>query len=419
METAAFFELGQKLGGGTTVVPQKKGLLSNQDAFNTILQFLDLPEIVAMLRVSKTAFLMTNSFIKFFLFKHKMIDEINPTFPIEYYYKIWRAYFCRDLIVARLPDGNLIRPLKMNEFTCFSRFSTLGIKDFSTGTKFTAFHLYNGSMVFLKTEEYLNPKFDPAVLWRVNTRQNVKKFHTEANHLIYETESGQLFVIFYEQDTPSSQLSETMLELTLFKPLLLWGASYNHIVLVYEENTAISFQQKPDVVDEEEKIPMNDIQPKNSVKYIKKRIVQELSMVDLTPQDLNAKIRLTDIDGTEGLEITDICVGAKQAYFLDNKCTVYECDFGVLNNHKYKVFPFEPLKKRAIRKIFSGWSYYFAIEQEFFKGISSWSNEEVLKWADKIGFQEYTKIMKHEQVTGEILARAGKRYLIDTLGITR
>ena len=71
---------------------------------------------------------------------------------------------------------------------------------------------------------------------------------------------------------------------------------------------------------------------------------------------------MTDITGLDNIYIVDLCVGSSHAYFVDNSGGVYECDLNVLNNEKYMAFAFEALKKKCIRRVFSGWSYYFAIE---------------------------------------------------------
>ena len=74
---------------------------------------------------------------------------------------------------------------------------------------------------------------------------------------------------------------------------------------------------------------------------------------------------------------------------------------------------------KQIIQIFNGLHSYFAIEKEVILPISEWKNEEVLKWAENIGFEDYVKILKYENVSGKQLANADKTFLIDKLGITK
>lgn len=77
------------------------------------------------------------------------------------------------------------------------------------------------------------------------------------------------------------------------------------------------------------------------------------------------------------------------------------------------------LMGKHIIKVFAGLHSCFAIEKEIILPISEWKNEEVLKWAENIGFDDYVKILKYENVNGKQLANADKNFLIDKLGITK
>ena len=69
--------------------------------------------------------------------------------------------------------------------------------------------------------------------------------------------------------------------------------------------------------------------------------------------------------------------------------------------------------------MFSGLFYYFALETGEVKSIDSWDNAQVLKWSEEIGFNDFTQILKYENVVGSQLANANKNFLIDTLGMNK
>lgn len=357
---------------------------------------------------------MVRTYMKGYLIKNKLVFDINPSTPEDYYYKTWRSTICRELHVASLTGGNLPRPISQSNFQCYTRFLSRGVKDFSIGTKFAAFHLLDDKLVFLKTEEYLNPLHDIDSLWHQNTREKVKSFYTGSKNLMYQTQGGQIYVVFDEADKPSSQFAEAVMEFTLKKPVHFWSASYTFAVFGFNDDVPVESKEKPK--EEEKKDENAQAQPSNTVN---KRVIKAYSLADLTPQDLNATARFTNICGLDDVEIAELCVGSNLAYLVDDKGVLYECDMSGKDAKKFDAAPFEPLKKKPIRHVFTGWSYFFAIEQDFTKGISGWTNEEVLAWANKSGFQDYVKILKYELVNGETLANADRRYIIDTLGITR
>lgn len=57
------------------------------------------------------------------------------------------------------------------------------------------------------------------------------------------------------------------------------------------------------------------------------------------------------------------------------------------------------LKGKTITKIKCGYKHYFAYERKQ-KLTKNWTNGEVLKWAEKEGFDNYLKILQAEKVTG-------------------
>lgn len=104
-------------------------------------------------------------------------------------------------------------------------------------------------MIFLKTEEYMNPLFNMKFINKKNIRKDVKKVFTNTKHLFYLTSSGQLHTIFYTEDKNSHQFTEGLLETSLTHPIRDCAFSYSQAVLVFyppeEEKNEEDDKHKP------------------------------------------------------------------------------------------------------------------------------------------------------------------------------
>ena len=103
-------------------------------------------------------------------------------------------------------------------------------------------------------------------------------------------------------------------------------------------------------------------------------------------------------------------MGRFNCYFLHNQ-TVYE-----LHPNKAKVTVFKPLQKKAIFKLLAGKGHYIAYERVEPLSIN-WKTEDVIKFAQREGFEDYIKIFKAEKVTGRVLLQMDKKYTEEVLGI--
>ena len=55
------------------------------------------------------------------------------------------------------------------------------------------------------------------------------------------------------------------------------------------------------------------------------------------------------------------------------------------------------------------------------KAIHDWNNEELISWLDKLGFSDYTKLVKYNDYSGAefALKAQDKQFLIDNLGLQK
>jgi len=76
------------------------------------------------------------------------------------------------------------------------------------------------------------------------------------------------------------------------------------------------------------------------------------------------------------------------------------------------------LKNKKITKLYSCINSFFAYETKILPSIDTWSNAEIVKWVkSNKDFEEYSNIIKFENVSGKALLKADKGYLIDKLGL--
>jgi len=368
-----------------------------------ILSYLDFTSLMQVLAVSTDFYELSNSYFKHFLITNNLIDHSERQQGADYYLKLFRSFYFREVLAAPLnPQMTSYNELK---FTRYPRCSTKGISKFNLGTKFTVFQLYNQDIIFLTTEEYLNPKFDLNSISKKNIRKNVTKFFTESKHLCYLTKTGQVFVIFYDQTKPSHEFGEGVLEYTLTHPVRDCEFSYTKAVLLCD----VPKKEQENKPEEE----------KEGSSKAKKQEIKVWNINELSPETLNDPARIVEAQGLDEEDIRDFCVGNTAAYFTTSKGVTYECDLSATNNNKFMIFPYNYLKSKNIKRLFCGVNYFMALEQEEVKPIDTWTNQEIVAWANTNGFEEYANIIKYENISGKQLMNADKRFLIDVLGVTQ
>src|SRR5689334_8392450 len=120
---------------------------------NEILSYLDFQSLIQLLPVSTDFYNLANTYFKYFLLSNKLItnDEIQTSG--DYFLSLFRSFYSREILLA--PLSNPTSSYSELTFTRYPRCSTLGVKDFAFGSKFTVFQLYNDDIIFLKSDEYV------------------------------------------------------------------------------------------------------------------------------------------------------------------------------------------------------------------------------------------------------------------------
>jgi len=370
--------------------------------------FLDSQSLINSLTVSKDFYDLLNKYFKSFLSENNLIDPTDLPAPDsieeDHYLKLFRSFYTREVLVGTL--SNVKQSYAELQLVRYPRCSTYGVKDFSLGSKFAVFHLFNNDIIFLKSEEYLNPLFNMKNINTKNIRKNVTKFSTNAKDLFYTNTAGHLHTIFYNSDLPSHELTEGVLDLTISHPLKDFEVSYIHAILLLRGPDA-GKKVKPDEEQKEDK----------------KRVIQdvrEFYIQNITPEEFNAPHRIHKIEGIDDQDVSSLQVGNNMAYFITDNYKIYELDFAEINNEKYSASLYKALSNKMIRKIWGGYNHFFVLEQNEIGSIDTWTQTEIVNWVNSYkDFQEFANIIKYENISGTQLLAADKSFLVDRLGMMR
>lgn len=97
-------------------------------------------------------------------------------------------------------------------------------------------------------------------------------------------------------------------------------------------------------------------------------------------------------------------------YLLLNQ-TIYE-----INVKTCTLTPLPDFAGKSIAKILGGKNHFMAWERVT-RPSETWSTEDVIKFAQSEGFEDYINVFRIEKVTGKVLLEMDKKYMEEVLGI--
>lgn len=211
--------------------------LTNNLIFTHVCDYLDRLSVMTLMQVSKdinkagnkyfkTLLNRKNLSIRSHLYANQESDSIK--YNLEY-----RYHYCRDLLVNFLAYPNPIERDSKNSLNVkiYKKLNGKNFSKFAIGHKFSAFLTSENELYLLKTEKLLDPVAKPEYL----LRQNVKKFSASAQNFIYLTTDGQVHIIFYDDQTETSNLFEDTIDLTKNNPIDDIEVSFMYIIMIGKE----------------------------------------------------------------------------------------------------------------------------------------------------------------------------------------
>ena len=351
--------------------------------------------------VSKSIYLLIDDYLQYILIKQKIILlDSNQIFDprtnlligstgLHKYNLVYKHFFYQELKVTILNGKDFDPSNNINT----AKLCPAGIKDFTIGHKFSGFLSYDNTLYYAKTTEFLESKFNILV-----EKKHVKCFTAHRN-IVYLTEFGQIFIIFYQKNLSTSQLEEDLILYTINSPMDSFFSSYNFVVMTRKTFHA-EFKNKTFtnmVVNDE----LDDHTKLNQPIYEETIELYIFDLLDFDLKKINDQNRLRSLSTSqfpEFKELLKVSVGSNISYFLAKDNTLYYCDLRSiisdrLSKEKLELQVFDFFKYKQITHIYSSFLIYFAIEQEKIQRIEYWDNKLVLEWATNIGFVDCVKLL--------------------------
>lgn len=364
---------------------------------SSLCNYLNPKDLFSLSVTSKSMYFMVDEYLSYLLKRKKLIIETNEQIydkngdnlglkSQKKYNLIFKHFFYQELKITVLNNGKEFDPSNnLNLNNIFSK----GIKEFNIGHKFSAFLTYENVLFYAKTQEFLESK-DNVLL----EKRHVKAFTAHRN-IIYLTEFGQVFIIFYQKNRKTHECQEDLILWTLSSPIENLFTSYNFIILqsLYSSEQSIKL-------------------------YV-------FDLLDFQLSKINEEKRLREISLEKCPEFQGMlscAVGSNVAYFISLENGLYVCDLKNIlmdrtTKERIELQPFGFFSNKQITNISSSFLSYFAIEKEKIPSIENWDNASVLKWAEVIGFVDCLKLLKFYKITGKDLLNIERRFLSETLGI--
>lgn len=373
----------------------------SSNIFLVLCEYLAIKDLLSLSLCSKKMFLLIDEYFCCFLKKkHLVTDSLDQIFDRQgnslgskgqgKFNLIYKHFFYQELKITMMnnngkefdPSNNLN---SMNYNGVFSK----GFKEFTIGHKFTAFLTYDNVLYYSKTQEFLESKANILV-----PKPHVKAFTAHRN-IVYLTEFGQIFIVFYEKQQKTIDCQEDLILWTLNSPVENFFTSYNFVILLHKDHETHKLEAYAFHLLE---FQLNKINEENRLR----------------------RISLEKCPGFQG--VISCAVGSNVAYFLSLDNTLYVCDLKAIVNDRMskeplELQPFNYFKGKQITKISSSFLSSFALEQEKIPHVEQWDNAKVLQWADTIGFTDCVKLLKFYKITGKELATIERKFLAETLGI--
>lgn len=319
----------------------------------------------------------------------------------------YRTKYSRDVVLIDFDTRMWPSRPDYSMWSILELFQGQGIKSFSIEQHFVVYHFWNNDMCFIPETNIYDPEVPNKQI-----RHNVKKYFNHPNFLVYLTTEGKVYFVIqnplWSPDNGEPCHIETVLNLSETHPVNDIESSSTFCLIILNKEKLEAYWENYFLTDKE-----NLLQPSQKK--------SELEIYSFLLQSGNlANPKITKIVGVSE-NLANFTVGERKVYFTMSDGLVLYCDFSEkphvpLEEDKFFALPFVPLEGRRIERIFSGFTYFYAIEKYQQKLL--WENDDVRKWARENGFGEYDNILRYENVSGKQIAKANEVYLKNTLGIT-
>ena len=129
-----------------------------------------------------------------------------------------------------------------------------------------------------------------------------------------------------------------------------------------------------------------------------------------------------DLFGLYHNEIDEIKEKEKEKKKRKNSINQINNNNSLLKDNKQELFFYKICKDVKFKNYYTmafGENHWILLEQQFRLPLNGWTTEEVYKWFEQeLGFDDYLKVIKYQNVTGKNIIEGDRKYFKDILGMS-
>lgn len=260
------------------------------------------------------------------------------------------------------------------------RYLSRKVKDFREINQYTCILLHDGRLIIEEKCHDISAKTSFQIKHSI---EDVEEFKTNQRLMVLKKSQSAFSLAFFGQ----------------FREFLL-GFNSNGVVLDFKVNECFLLVLVKNVQEKGESLEA----------YF-------LSLEDYTERHQPQVAKFAKLTFPESFEgISSYSISKKMGYFVSQNHELFEVDLSILGE-SLKIKKSENFTQKNVKMVFSGDGLNFAVENKEKKSFSQFSNEEVVKIAEKIGLDDYLKILKYSKVKGKDLVDCSDDYLRKNFGL--
>ena len=129
-----------------------------------------------------------------------------------------------------------------------------------------------------------------------------------------------------------------------------------------------------------------------------------------------------DLFGLYHNEIDEIKEKEKEKKKRKNSINQINNNNSLIKDNKQELFFYKICKDVKFKNYYTmafGENHWILLEQQFRLPLNDWTTEEVYKWFEQeLGFDDYLKVIKYQNVTGKNIIEGDRKYFKDILGMS-
>ena len=355
--------------------------LEISDILLEICDFLPFKDLIRMMSTSSSFYKTINLFFQKFLIRSQTISKDTNLFPSSNKnHLIFAQHFCKRVLRFSLRPNHFNIQKNTFNYSAEMRYLKRKVKDIREVYQYTCLLFEDKRLII---EE--NIKEIPHSNQIKHAFEDVEQFQLNQKCMLLLKNDGQFTISFFnnfqEKRLNASDIQGKALNFKLTE---------NFLVVL----TKSSLEEKKDYLE-----------------------AYFLDVDEFDERDESHVIKPAKLVFPDSFDqIITFSISNKTGYFVSQNNELFEVDLSNLRK-KLELKRSDLFKEQKIVKVFSGESQNFAIELKEIKSFAEFSNEEVVRAVEKIGFDDYLKIFKYSKVKGKDLYNCSDEFLKNNFGL--